>query len=302
MKLKNTLLAIATILLSAGSVQAGIVVDNWDLDTTLATVEGGTLDRLLTGIDEMGFTAFAKQVTTGPIAAGSTATIQVVGFISSFTNTVVPPAGLGAITPPELNQTLAVTIGGITFDPWELTFVADINAVITSVLGDDLDFDHTSGTIRFYIDAITGGAGKADPDVASTFSDGTFVASMVDDGTGGGNFDLGELDGNDDGHFVVTAADALGNLAGVFTKGAYDFMKTVGSDAHTDSNFDADSDGDGLINTSFGALAPCGDTPGSFCAAEDGSAQLSQVPEPGTLGLLGLALVGLAARYRRRVA
>lgn len=302
MKLKKTLLAMAASSLCMGAAQAGIVVDNWDLDTTLATIEGGVLDTKILAFDQMTFNGIARSVTditggtdAGNLDIGDLAAITVYGKITSFIDSVN-----GVISVPELNS--EVTVNGKT--GWEMSFVFEGTTQVTGLLGDDLDFEHISGgTLMFYIDNLENG-GKAVNGDASTFSDGTLVLSMTDDGTGSGNTDFNDLDGNDDANFLVSAANALANLSGVFTRdgGAYDHGTTEGSDMTVDSNFDLDPDNNGIINTSYGAFtAPaCGSTETTFCAEEDGSVRLSAVPEPGTLALLGLGLMGFGAVYRRR--
>lgn len=298
MKLKKTLLATSVALLWAGSAQAGLTVDNWDLSTAPA---GQGLTTTVTGIDEMSFLAISKAVKgadVGPAGlVGDVYTVTVLGNITAMTNYVAPPVAIGSITPAGLNQNPTSGICGVV-DCFEITFRLDTSVTVISQTGDDIDFDHNlGGNLSIYIDSLEDGLGlQASSAVAASYVDGALVFSVTDDGgpSSAGNFDLSTGDGNDDGHFSVSIANALANLAGVFTKGGYDFGKIVGSDVHTDSNFHFGG------FPSFGALAPCGSSPTSFCATEDGSTDLSQVPEPATLALLGIGLMGLAAASRRR--
>lgn len=306
MKLKKSLLAFAVATAWAGSAHAGIIVNNWTIDTTVAAVEGGTLDRVIADVDEITYRAIIDtRLTTDAGTAGfpdvgDVYSVVVYGFATGFTNVVAPPATLGSLTPFELNQTIELA----GFTPWELTFSLVSDYQVVGVLGDDVDFSQLGGgTLNIYIDDILGGLGKADFATASTFTDGTNIATFTGVSAGGvgtGNLDATDLNGDDNSVFAMSAANALLGVAGVFTKGTYDFATTEGADIHTQGDYDADQDGDGLFNTSYGALdCAAVQGPGRFCADEDGSAQLS-VPEPGTLALLGLGLMGLASVGRRQ--
>ena len=299
MKFKKTLMATAAATLFSGAAQAGLLVNNWDLDTSAAPTQG--LSTVVTGIDEMSYLAIAKAAKgadVGPAGlVGDTYSVTVLGNFTQFTNFIAPPAALGAITPAGLNQNPSSGICGVV-DCFEMTFRLDTTVTVMSVTGDDVDFDHnTGGLLSLFIDRLDDLVGaQANPASAASFTDGDLVFQITDDGgpLSSGNFDVSTGDGNDDGHFTVTLADSLVNVAGLFTKGAFDFGKTVGSDVHTDSNFNF------AAFPSFGALAPCGSSITDFCATEDGSAGLSVVPEPTVLGLLGWGLLGIGASLRRR--
>jgi len=303
MKLKKAFLATSIALLSAGSAQAGFVVENWDLNTGAAGVGQG-LTTSVTGIDEMSFLAVSKAVKgadVGPVGlVGDTYTVTVFGNITAMTNYVAPPVAIGSITPAGLNQNVGSGICGIV-NCFELTFALTTTVTVNSVdISGNVGFTHNIGagsTLRFYIDNLADGVGaQASSANAASYTDGTLVFSADDAGgpQSAGNFNTVNGDGNDDGYFLVNAGNAAVNVAGVFTKGAYDFGKTVGSDVETDSNFHFGG------FPSFGALAPCGNSAIDFCATEDGSTTLSQVPEPATVGLAGIALVGLGLVRRRR--
>lgn len=296
-KLKVLGAATALALATAGSAQAGIVVNDWTLDTTLATIQGGALDRVIADFDQMTFNGIARSVTdvTGganpaAIDMGDFAAITVYGRVTAFVDNVT-----GIISTPELNST--VTVSGFT--GWELSFVFTGTTQVTGFTVDDLDFRHIAGgTLKLYIDNLEDG-GKAINGDASSFSNGTLVLTMTDDGLGSGNTDFSDLDGNDDAQFITTLANSLANLSGVFKRGTYDLGKEVGSDMHIDSNFDLDPDNNKAIDSTYGAFGNCDVTRASFCAEEDGSVRLS-IPEPGTLALLGMGLMGFGAVQRRR--
>lgn len=305
MKLKKSLLAMAMVSLWGGTAQAGLLVNNWDLSTAPA---GQGLTVTVTGIDEMSYLGVDKAVKgadVGPAGlVGDVYTVTALGNFTQFTNFVAPPPGLGNINPPGLNldptasAANAAVCATAGVDCFEMTFRLDTTVTVTSAVGDDVDFDHNPGGIlTLYIDSLEDGVGlKATSASAASYVDGAAVISFTDDGgpLSSGNFDLSTLNGNDDGHFSVSAANAIANLIGVFTQSGYDFGKTVGSDAHADSDFNF------FGFPTFASLSPCGVSSTDFCATSDGSADLSRVPEPATLTLLGIGLLGLGAANRRR--
>lgn len=303
MKFKKALLATSLALLSFGSAQAAITVNNWDLNTGAAVGQG--LSTSVTGIDAMSFLAVSKAVKGGDVGVaglvGDVYTVTVFGHITTLTNLVAPPFPVIAdISPVGLNRNLGSGICGAV-DCFEMTFSLTTTVTVTSFDGTNLGFTHNAGgALSFYIDSLEDLFGQqAQAGLASSYTDGALVFRATDAGgpLSAGNINVANSDGNDDGYFIVSVADAAANLSGVFTKGIYDFGKTAGSDVSTDSNFDFGG------FPSFGALAPCGTTLTNFCALEDGSITLSVVPEPASLGLVGIALMSLAAfgRGRRKV-
>lgn len=125
-------------------------------------------------------------------------------------------------------------------------------------------------------------------DIATLFSTGTLFGTGSDAGTGSGLFDV----------------DTTGLLNG----------NTAGAGAIANSNFDTNSlsanlggKADFLLTSSFSsAVVPhpseCTGTPpaGAECLAGTTNLRGLVIPEPGTLSLLGLSMLGLAAGVRRR--
>lgn len=153
----------------------------------------------------------------------------------------------------------------------------------------------------------TTGYTAADFTSLATFADSTVVetAALI---SGGGANDPARADGNI--NLVLRLLDKL-SLLGPFDE--FEIyppqlqMKMVMGLTDSNNNVCVDSGGSAACTSTFAGIAgfftALGDFGGPYTAAfhtkSDGSFT-KDVPEPGTLGLLGVALAGLGASYRRR--
>ncbi len=304
------LVAGSVLLLSAGTASAQMSLNDWILD--LSNFGGGFVGQQTTGeptnpaigVDQATFTAPTRIQTvdvdgSGTLSVGDTQTAVGVGAITSFVNSN--------------NQVFQNATNGVTNTflgvDFEVTFTFTLNEVITSVLGDDVDFAHTGGTLTLYVDDTPDFNGNAGTGADNGVAIATFA---VIPGAGGGNIDLSDLDGNVNAVFEATSITA----GWLFDGSGTDLSTLLDANgdplliAFSDSNFDICTPGgnecepnqfiEGGAFDALGTPYPTDFDQFDFFAEEDGSIDLALLPEPGTMAIFGLGLLGLGLAVRRR--
>ena len=304
------LVAGAAMLFGAGTASAQIDLNDWILDLSNLGGPQFTGSRLTSGglgLDSATFQAPTRVITTdnGPpgFSVGDTQLAIGQGTITRFFNQNLVPASSADVGP---TNTLGVD--------FEVTFVFEINEVITSVDpisggGENVGFDHTGGTLRLYIDSNINYSGLG----GTGADDGLLVAEFdVVPGALGGNINTANNDGNVN---IVLQATTVNAGFLFLNDGTTDISTLVDASNDplliglSDSNFNIltqNPNVGGVFNNGIPGGTDPGNFPGGpfnindFIALEDGSINIAVLPEPGTLAVFGLGLLGLGLAVRRR--